>query len=108
MAGTISTETYSKTCLDVAMETLRDVNADVVAFVRDLGQANKELPDQFDVTSDKWMEAQQRIDDYCAARDLDKLLDACSEYKQRAARFLDGWRQKLGMPPKGESHATAT
>jgi methylenetetrahydrofolate dehydrogenase (NADP+)/methenyltetrahydrofolate cyclohydrolase len=44
--------------------------------MRDLGQAGKELPEEFDVTGDGWKEAERRIDDACAARDLETLCNA--------------------------------
>lgn len=91
-------ESISKACLDMAMYTLRDIGDQVVLFVRDLRLADKPLPEAFDVTGDGWKEAERRIDDACAARDLDALCDACSEYRQRAERFLNNWRKKLGIP----------
>lgn len=96
--ATVCKETISEICLDIAVYALRDVADQVVLFVRDLGLADKELPEAFDVTGDGWKEAERRIDDACAARDLDALCTACSEYRQRAARFLNAWRKKLEMP----------
>lgn len=93
-------ESISEICLDIAVYALRDVGDEVMWFIRDLGQAGKELPEEFDVTGDGWKEAERRIDDACAARDLETLCNACSEYRQRAARFLNAWRVKLGMPSK--------
>lgn len=93
-------ESVSKACLDIAVYALRDVGDQVTLFIRDLGLAGKELPDEFDVTGDGWKEAERRIDAACAARDLDALCSACSEYRQRAERFLNAWRKKLAMPTR--------
>ncbi len=98
--ATISKESISEICLDIAVYALRDVADQVVLFVRDLGLADKELPEAFDVIGDGWKDAERRIDDACAARNLTALCDACSEYRQRAARFLNAWRKKLEMPTR--------
>lgn len=79
------------------MWTLRDVADSVVLFIRDLGKAKRELPAQFDVQSEGWREMEQRIDDLCAAAQLNELTEACTEYRQRATRYLNTWRQKLGI-----------
>ena len=90
-------ESVEKNCLDMAMWTLRDVDDSVVLFVRDLGKTERELPAQFDVRSEGWQEMERRIDDLCANAQLNELTEACTEYRQRAARYLNTWRQKLGI-----------
>lgn len=95
---TVSKQTLPELCAEIAAYAYREVSDAVSQFVRDLASAQKELPDAFDMSSDGWLEAERRIDAACGAQDLDALLAACSEYRQRAARFLTGWRKNLGMP----------
>lgn len=95
---TVSKETTATICADIAAFAYREVSDAVSQFVRDLAHAKHELPDAFDVSSAGWLELEARIDAACGAQDLDTLLNACSEYRQRAARYLDGWRKKLELP----------
>ena len=81
--ATVCKESILQTCLDIAVYALRDVGDQVALFIRDLGLAGKELPEAFDVTGEGWKDDERRIDDACAARDLDALCTACSEYRQR-------------------------
>ena len=90
-------ETVEQCCLDMATWTLRDVADSVVLFIRDLGKAQRELPAQFDVQSEGWQEMERRIDDLCATARMSELTEACTEYRQRAERYLNAWRQKLGI-----------
>jgi hypothetical protein len=97
MTTVVSDAVILEICTDEAVLALTIVDAQIAAFVAELGRANAPLPERFTVDDPKWIEARERIEIAAGKRDLTGTIDACIEYKARAAKYLDGWRVKLNI-----------
>lgn len=78
-------------CQDIAFLTLRRMNADVMAFVNEVGGWDQ-VPDKFDVLGAGWVQAEAEIDAAVAKNDATAATKVCSAYQERVERYLQGWR----------------
>jgi len=78
----------------IARATYRRINDSVVDFFRDLGGVEN-LPKDFDVNGEGWVEAETRIDAVAQAGEIDKTIQLCREYECRALVYFGAWRKKL-------------
>lgn len=78
--------------LSVACEraTLRTMAEKIDAFVERLSSWDA-LPDKFDISSERWVEAEVEIDRAAQSGDLQRTCELCDEYAERVDKYLAQW-----------------
>lgn len=83
----------------LARAAYRRINDTAVDFFSDLGGL-KNLPAEFDVNSEGWLEVERLIDEAAAAFEIEKTIQLCQQYERRALAYFEAWRKRLGKPEK--------
>lgn len=83
----------------MARAAYRRINDTFVDFFRDLGGCEN-LPSEFDVSGEGWIEAERLIDEAAQLGEIEKTIALCRQYERRALAYFDAWRKRLGKPEK--------
>ncbi len=79
-------------CIDQATATIRAVNDDLLAFVRELG-GSAYLPEAFTLDVEEMTSLERAIDEAVVAGDLKLTEELCDEYHSRFTAYLSAWRK---------------